>query len=156
MTAYYLTSIDVLYPTIPASDLDELLDDDGDGTADTSVFDALAVFVEAQFHGYVVRRYKIPLDTTDATILAAAQSYCSRLFEYHAFARRRLVTPEIAERYKLVVKELEGIRDGKIGFNDPPTLEASAVQGQYTAEDDDRDYTAQSMQYFGGGGSRVG
>jgi phage gp36-like protein len=153
--ADYLTSIDVLYPFIPASDLNELLDDDGDGTADTTIFTALAAFVESQFHGYVVRRYQIPLDTTDATILAAARMYCSRLFEYAAFARRRNVTQEIGARYTQVIKELESIRDGKIGFNDPPTLEASVVGGEYTAEDDDRDYTASTMQYFGGSGNRT-
>lgn len=152
--ANYLTSIDVLYPFIPASDLNELLDDDGDGTADTAIFTALAAFVESQFHGYVVRRYQIPLDTTDATILAAAQMYCSRLFEYAAFSRRRLTNPEMQSRYAGVIKELEGIRDGKVGFNDPPTLEASVVGGEYTAEDGDRDYTASKLQYYGGSGSR--
>jgi len=152
--ASYLTSIDVLYPYIPSTDLAELLDDDGDGSYDATVFAAIANMVEAQFHGYVCRRYQIPLDVTDATIMAAAQGYCARLFEYVAFSRRRTVTGEIAERYKLAIKELEGIRDGKIGFNDPPTDEASVVASQYNATEDDRDFTAQSMSYFGGGQSR--
>ncbi len=152
--ASYLTSISVLYPFVPLSDLNELVDDDADGSADTTMFDALADMVEAQFHGYVCRRYQIPLDTTDATILASARMYCARLFEYHSFARRRAVTGEIAERYKLVIKELEGIRDGKIGFNDPPSDEATVCVGQYNATDDDRDYTPTSMAAFGGGGTR--
>lgn len=153
--ASYLSSIDVLYPFIPSTDLAELLDDDGDGSYDTTVFAALANMVESQFHGYVVRRYQIPLDTTDATILAAAQMYCARLLEYHAFARRRAVTPEIAERYKLVIKELESIRDGRIGFNDPPTDEASVVGAQYNATEDDRDFTAETMADFGCGSTRT-
>jgi len=152
--ASYLTSIDVLYPVIPATDLADLLDDDADGSADSTVFASLATMVETIFHGYVAGRYQVPLDTTDATLLAHAQMFCARLFEYHAFARRRAVSPQIESRYKQTIKELEGIRDGKVRFDDPPSDEASILGGLYNSTEDDRDYTASSLQYFGGAGNR--
>lgn len=152
--ASYITSISVLYPFISSTVLAEALDDDEDGSVDTTVYDALVGMVEAQFHSYVCRRYQIPLDTTDATILASAQFFCARLFEYHLFSRRRAVTPEIKARYDQTLLELERLRDGRLGFDDPPGAEASVVGGSINAEDDDRDYTAASMADWGGGGDR--
>jgi phage gp36-like protein len=139
---------------IPSADLIELFDDDDDSSVDTTIFDAMVTRIESQFHNYVSRRYSIPLDVTDTTVLASAQFYCSRLFEYHAHARRQSVTPEMLERYNKTLEELEMIRDGRQGLNDPPPSECSTTGGQYTAEDDDRDFTPTTMKDFGGGASR--
>jgi len=152
--AVYLTDISYLYPFLPQADLDELVDDDGDGSADTTKFDAMADYVESIFHNYVCGRYQVPLDVTDSTILSSARMFCTRLFEYHLYARRRAVDDEIGSRYQQTIKELEGIRDGKIRFNDPPTDEASVVEGHYNATTLDRNMTSSGMADYGGGDSR--
>jgi phage gp36-like protein len=153
--ATYITAASVLYPFVESAVIDELIDDDGDGSVDTTVYDALVKMVEAQFESYICRRYDIPLDTTDATILAIAQFYCGRLFEYHAYARRRAVTEEIGARYKQTIEELEKIRDGRLGLKDTGVVESPVRAAYSSAESDDRSFSPSGMSAWGGGSTRV-
>lgn len=144
----------MLYPFVESAVIDELFDDDADGSVDTTVYDALVAHVEAQFHSYISRRYAIPLDVTDATILAIAQFYCARLFEYHAHARRNSVDAIMGTRYNMTIGELENIRDGKLGLNDTTPIESPAATTYSDADEDHRCFDSNDMADWGGRSTR--
>jgi phage gp36-like protein len=150
----YITAASVLYPFVEAAVIDELIDDDGDGNVDTTVFDGMVSLVEAQFESYICRRYDIPLDVTDSTILAIAQFYCGRLFEYHVYARRRAVDDEMGSRYNQTLQELEAIRNGRIGLRDTAPVESPATTTYTSAESTDRSFSPSGMAAWGGGSDR--
>jgi phage gp36-like protein len=144
----------VLYPFVSAADLAELFDDDEDGSVDTTVYDAFVTMIEAQYESRICRRYDIPLDTSDATILAVSQFYCARLAEYHVFARRRAVTEEIGSRYQQTLRELDDINNGKSGLTDVTPVEAEATTAYSSAESTDRSFSPSGMAAWGGGSAR--
>lgn len=154
MAGTYITAASVLHPFVSAADLAELFDDDEDGALDATVYDAFVTMIEAQFESRICRRYDIPLDTADATVLAVAQFYCARLAEYHVFARRRAMTPEVLERYKQTLRELDDINNGKAGLKDVTPAESPVVTAHSSAESTDRSFSPSGMAAWGGGSSR--
>ena len=93
-----------------------LLDDDNDGTADSSVVADMLVDVDAEIDGYVGRNYN--LTTLKAAVPATVRRVAVDLFIRAAYLRRPEMLNERGETpweasYKTAVGKLKDLRDGK-------------------------------------------
>lgn len=118
----YITQAEI-EEQLPAEQLIQLTDDDGDGVADASVVADLIADAEAEVNGYLQTRYTLPL----ATVPQLIKKYTANIAVYNAFGRRQRVSEAVTKRYDDTVKALDKIAKGQItlGIEDPPPATSS-------------------------------
>ena len=142
----YLTPDD-LTAQIPAAQLVELADDDGDGVADAAVLAAAIAAAEATLDGYLQTRYPLPLATVPPVLVRLARD----LAAWELWSRRD--TPDLEKRpvyfrWKDALRFLEKLASGEVqlGATPPPAESAGGVRVAQTAAE--RVFTRDSLRGY--------
>lgn len=142
----YLTPDD-LTAQIPAAQLVELADDDGDGVADAGVVAAAIAAAEATVDGYLQTRYPLPLAAVPEVVKRLARD----LAAWELWSRRD--TPDLEKRpvyyrYKDALRFLEKLAQGEVrlGAEPPPAEAAGGVRTSRPAGD--RVFTRDSLRNY--------
>ncbi|HDR1831399.1 TPA: DUF1320 domain-containing protein [Pasteurella multocida] len=91
----------------------ELTDRENIGEVNQAVLTIALLDSSSQIDGYLVGRYKLPLKTIPQNLTRI----CCDLTRYRLASMSDVsITEEIIERYKLSLRELEGIASGKVSL----------------------------------------
>ncbi|WP_241951930.1 gp436 family protein [Pasteurella multocida] len=91
----------------------ELTDRENIGEVNQAVLTIALSDSSSQIDGYLVGRYKLPLKTIPQNLTRI----CCDLTRYRLASMSEVsITEEIIERYKLSLRELEGIASGKVSL----------------------------------------
>ncbi|HHW7450283.1 DUF1320 family protein [Pasteurella multocida subsp. multocida] len=91
----------------------ELTDRENTGEVNQAVLTIALSDSSSQIDGYLVGRYKLPLKTIPQNLIRI----CCDLTRYRLASMSDVsITEEIIERYKLSLRELEGIASGKVSL----------------------------------------
>lgn len=83
-------------------------------TADATVLTRVLEGAEGYAHGYIARRYKIPVETSDASTESVLREVILDLAEVMLLRRQNKVSEAKEKQYDRAVTWLEGVRDGNI------------------------------------------
>lgn len=125
----YITQAD-LEAVIPADELLQLADRNGDDAADAVVISAAIATAAARMHSYLTRRYALPLDSDDSLVMGFVKPGLVDLAWEALYPRADMVSREHKERVEKFIEQLEAIRDGAA---DLPASAAPAPSGPSTA-----------------------
>jgi phage gp36-like protein len=142
----YLTAED-LAAQVPAHQLLELADDDGDGQADAAVLAAAIAAAEATVDGYLQARYRLPLAAVPAVLTRLARD----LAVWELWSRRD--TPEVEKRpvylrWKEALRFLEKLAAGEVLLGVEPQPEQAPATARVERGPADRVFTRDSLKGF--------
>ena len=108
----------------------QLTDDSGAGSVDSDVLNQAIESAGNEIDGYIQAHYSVPLATTPGMIQVIADDLTVYYLYYHR--RNSFGIPDgIWETYKMRIKQLEKINDGKIDLGvEPPPSKSSKVMAQ--------------------------
>jgi len=126
----YITQTD-LEDAIAHDSFLEVFDRDDDGGADSAVVAAAIDAAVAEVHGYLARRYQLPLDTSDQVLMAFLKPGLVDLAFARGHPRADMVSSKLQGRVDEFLGRLKDIRDGKADLpaTAPPAAPANANSG---------------------------
>lgn len=124
----YATTTDIAKQPY-ADEIDALLDRNGDGSPDASVFDTAAATADSKIDGYLSGRYTTPLSPIPAAIVQIA---CD-IIRYLLWGSN--VPAEAAKRYEQAIAELRDYANGIANLTDSGAVVApvTALAVGYTS-----------------------
>jgi phage gp36-like protein len=90
----------------------------GTGEIDESVLQRALDEASSEMDGYLGVRYALPLPTLSQSATALVRNICLDVTRYRLVGTETMNTDEIESRYKLAIKQLEALRDGKLFIGD--------------------------------------
>jgi phage gp36-like protein len=117
----YISQAD-LEAVIPADELLQLADRDGDEVTDTAVVNAAIASAESQVHDLLTRRYALPLDSTDTLLMGFLRPGLVNLAWANLYPRPDMVSDNLQSLVDVFTKRLQDIRDGKADLPATGTL----------------------------------
>lgn len=118
----YITETDL---EIPDATLIELTDDEGAGEVNTDVVNRVITDAEAEFDGYVGRRYTVPLTSG----LPVAARCCRVIAKYYLYQRRDVLPDNLKTEYDNVIRFLRDVAKGIVSMGADPAPAKESSQG---------------------------
>ena len=121
--SFYINASDLSPAVIPAQEFLELTDRTQSGSSDPNVIASGIAIAENRLHGLLARRYQLPLDKTDAILMAFIKPLLVTFAWVGLHPRADMVVQGLLDQAAEAEKVLVDIRDGKQDLpaqNPPP------------------------------------
>lgn len=127
---YHLTDADLSPAPIRAEEFLELTDPEGTSTPDANILTAAVNAGESWLHAYVSRRYKLPLDLSDAVLAGFIKPMLADRIHLALLPRADMVSRELMNRITSHEELLGLIRDGQADLpaSSPPPEAGAEVK----------------------------
>jgi phage gp36-like protein len=120
---------------IPAAVLNDALDDDGDGTADTGVLDQVIALADGEVDGYLCGLFTVPFATPPAKVKAASFAFaCEGIYQRRSIPEDKNPFAKLAAWWR---NHLQEVGAGKLPFD--AATDMAFTPGAVITEDVDLD-----------------